>query len=232
MPGRGLSPALAVEAASLLHWMTVSGYPALIGLVFLAAAGAPLPVEALLIGLGILSAQGQGLALLPLVVLGTLAAVGGDVTDYWLGRLGSPLVRRWLVAALYRLKLKGNLLVAGTHGWRGSGQAIFITRFLPTWLGTPISILAGTTHVAFAIFLAWDLCGEAVYVVGSLAVGRWESDWLTSGWFAATFWGLVALATILPSLVMLERWLRNHRLRHTAKILKSLHQTANQSWRA
>lgn len=211
MAGDQLHSALAFSAIPFLDWVSVYGYPALIGLVFLASAGAPLPVEALLIGLGVLSADGHGPDLLPLAVLGTVAAVGGDVLDYWLGRLGSPLVRKWLVFLLHHLKKKGDLAASQTHGWRGSGETIFVTRFLLTWLGTPISILAGSTQVAFVAFLAWDVGGEAVYVVGNLALGRWASGWLAQGWFALLFWGLVAAVTALPALVTLGRWLRKQR---------------------
>lgn len=208
MADRGFPPGLAFSAAPLLHWVTAYGDPALMVLVLLASAGAPLPVEALLIGLGVLSAQGHGPDLLPLAVLGTLAAVGGDTVDYWLGRLGSPVVRRWLVASLHRLRRKGDLAAAQAYSRRGSWAAIFVTRFLLTWLGTPVSILAGSTRVAFATFLVWDVCGETVYVVGNLALGRWASGWLDQSWFAITFWGLVALVTVLPALVVLGRWLR------------------------
>jgi len=211
MAASAFLPALAFSAAALLHLVTTYGYPALIGLIFLSSAGAPLPVEALVIGLGALSAQGHGLDLLPLAVLGTLAAVGGDTLDYWLGRLGSPVARKWLVAALHRLKRKGDLAVAQTPHWRGGGVAIFVTRFLVTWLGSPISILAGSTRVAFVVFLAWDLGGEAVYMVGNLALGRWASGLLAQEWFALLFWGLVALVTLLPVLVALGRWLRQRR---------------------
>jgi membrane-associated protein len=211
MADHQLPPALVFSAAPYLHWVATSGYPAFIGLVLLAAAGAPLPVAALLIGLGVLSAQGQGPDLFLLAVLGTLAAVGGDVFDYWLGRLGSRVVGKWLAALLRRLMRQRARTLAQTHSWQGSGTAIFVTRFLLPWLGTPISLLAGSRRVAFALFLAWDIGGETMYVVGNLALGRCASGWLAQSWFGATFWGLVALVTLLPVLLMLGRWLRTRR---------------------
>ena len=204
---------LSFSLATLLQWVAVYGYPCLVVLVLLASAGAPLPTEALLIGLGVLSAQARGPNFLILAVLGTAAAVSGDLLDYWLGRLGGPIVRKWLVRALQRLRLRGSdALLADTHGWRGSWAAIFVTRFLITWLGTPISVLAGTTRVAFATFLLWDFIGEAIYATGNLAIGRLAGAQLTTqGWFAALFWGMVALVTLIPAVVAGWRWLRQRR---------------------
>lgn len=207
------NPTLSFSVSTLLQWVHAYGYPCLVVLVLLASAGAPLPTEALLIGLGVLSAQTHGPNFLILAVLSTGASVSGDLLDYWMGRLGGPVVRKWLVRALHRLRMKGSdKLLADTHGWRGSWAAIFVTRFLITWLGTPISILAGTTHVAFATFLIWDFIGEAIYATGNLAIGRWAGAHLTSeGWTATLFWGAVALVTLIPALLAGWRWLRQWR---------------------
>lgn len=204
---------LSFSVSTLLQWVTIYGYPFLVVLVLLASAGAPLPTEALLIGLGVLSAQAHGPNFLILAALGTAASVSGDLLDYWMGRLGGPVVRKWLVRALQRLKIRGSdALLGEKRGWRGSWAAIFVTRFLITWLGTPISVLAGTTRVAFATFLIWDFIGEAIYATGNLAIGRWAGAQLTSeGWFAALFWGAVALVTVLPAALAGWRWLRERR---------------------
>ena len=116
----------AMHTSSLVGPLTAYCYTTMVIAVLVAAAGAPVPIGALFIGLGVLSVQPHGPNFLALALLGTAAAVSGDVLDYGLGRAGRPV----LYARLLRpfLKFSGIGIDDATKGLgRSSGMMIFLT---------------------------------------------------------------------------------------------------------
>src|SRR5262249_33617047 len=93
---RGGTRSVQLDATALTHLINSYGYPARAVFVFLAAAGMPLPfpVAATFVALGALTAHPDGPNFLALALVATLAASAGHSLDYWLGRVGSPLLEK------------------------------------------------------------------------------------------------------------------------------------------
>jgi membrane-associated protein len=207
------------HAASLMGLLTPLCYASLVVVVLVAAAGAPLPTGALFLGLGALSAQPHGPNFLALGLLGTVAAVSGDLLDYVLGRMGRPMLYTRLLRPLLKFSRIGIEDASMTLG-RGRGMMIFLTKFTLTPLASPLSILAGAGRAPLATFLVWDASGDAVAVIGNLAIGRWVgSGLITHSPFAAAFWGVLAFAGVAPGLVFLVvLWFRTAHCRRHVQI--------------
>ena len=66
-------------------------------------------------------------------------------------------------------------------------------------VASPVSLLAGVTRMPFGRYLALEALGEAIYVLGNLALGRiFGPRLLEHGNLLFVAWGLVALATLVP----------------------------------
>jgi len=154
--------------AQLLDILLTYGIVALAPILAASALGLPLPASLLLLAGGAFAGSGQ-LALLPLVIVGIIATSAGDSLGYWLGRRGG-------VAALDRfgprLGFKPTALAqADAFLARWGGVAILLTRFLITPLGPVINIVAGTGRYPYRRFIAYDVLGEAIWVLLYLALG-------------------------------------------------------------
>lgn len=200
--------------AALLRWVGEYGYPFLGGLLLLAAAGAPIPVEVVLVALGALSASVGGPSFVALVAVGIGATVAGDALDYAAGRvLGQTVIERWIrrmapesrAIATADDAMARQVWLRGLVAWSGSGAMIVISRCVLTPLEMPISLLAGAARRSFRSFLIYDLVGEAVYVLGYLTLGHAGGTLASSGpWLPVA--GLLAAALSVAPL-LLVRWL-------------------------
>ena len=168
----------ATHGASLVGLLTPDRYTSLRIVVLLvlvllvASAGAPLPTGALCIDLGTLSAQPRGPNLVVMTLLGAAAGVSYDLLDCGLGRVGRPKLYAWLLRAFLKVsEIAAKNPTMGLGG--GSGMTLFLMRYTLTALASPLSILAGVARAPLLGFLAWDAPGDAVAVVGNLALGRW-----------------------------------------------------------
>jgi membrane-associated protein len=189
--------------AALLGLVATYGYICLAGIVFVASAGVPLPLQLILISLGALSTQRGGPNFLLLGLVGALTALGGDLVDYLLGRLGGQPALRWFLRKRGRSGTVDQELQRRLPFWRRSGLVILVTRFLLTPLGVPVSLLAGATRLALPRFVSWDLLGEAIFVLGSLALGRlFGASLLRGGPITWAFWGAAAALTLLPLVIV------------------------------
>lgn len=194
----------AAGTDDVLRAVSVWGVPALGVLVLASAAGVPIPVEIALVALGALSGRAGGPDFAVMLVVGTVAAVAGDVFDYALGRFGVARLWRWLMRKRERMGTDRALAVSARL-LRRRGMAVLLTRFLLTPLSTPVSILAGASRYGFTAFLLWDAAGEAIYVGGNLALGRFfGTRLLATPWGAPVLLGVVAVLSLAP--VLLVRW--------------------------
>jgi membrane-associated protein len=188
--------------AALLGLVATYGYICLAGIVFVASAGVPLPLQLILISLGALSTQRGGPNFLLLGLVGALTALGGDLVDYLLGRLGGQPALRWFLRKRGRSGTVDQELQRRLPFWRRSGLVILVTRFLLTPLGVPVSLLAGATRLALPRFVSWDLLGEAIFVLGSLALGRvFGRSLLHGGSLSFVSWAIAAALTLVPFLL-------------------------------
>src|SRR5258706_3843299 len=168
----GATMVWTTHASSLVGLLTPYCYASLVLVVLMAAVGVPIPIGALFVGLGALSAQPHGPSFLALALLGTAAAVSGHVLDYGLGRVGRPVLYAWLLRPF--LKFSGIGIKDATTGMgHSSGMTIFLTRFTLTPLASPLSILAGAVRAPVAGVLladaAWGTGAVATHLTRALA---------------------------------------------------------------
>lgn len=157
----------------------------LFGLIlFLAAAGLPLPASVLLVAAGAFSQQGF-LDWPPAAILGWLGAVAGDSLGFGMGFYARDRVTR---------------RIEGSPGWRNArdtfraraGMAVFLTRFLITGLAVPTNLIAGGSGLPFRRFLVYDSLGELTWIVLYGGLGYlFGSQWELVGDFISSFGGLL-----------------------------------------
>jgi membrane-associated protein len=174
----------------LLANLTIYGAP-LFGLaILLGSAGFPIPLSLIVVAAGAFSRQGT-LNWYYAAGLGLAGAVIGDSIGFALGRWGGKRV----------FKRFGNsdLLVNAQSTFnRGSGPAIFLTRFLLTTFAVPINLIAGSS-CRFRNFLIYDFFGEAAWIIlygglGYLFGSQWELISNIMGDFGVLALVLVVLA--------------------------------------
>ena len=145
------------------HW----GYVAIFVVVVLGNVGLPLPEETILALAGYLVWRGE-LSLLPVLIVGIVAAVAGDNLGYWLGRRfgrnALPRYARWVLGHPERLGSMETFVAQ-----RGP-FAVFVARFIPgvRFMAGP---LAGGLGMHFMPFFAANVLGAVVYVPVAVAAG-------------------------------------------------------------
>ena len=127
-----------------------------------------LPGDSLLFALGAFSARGS-LDLALVLVLLSVAAIGGDTVNYWIGaRIGPAVFHRDNVRFLNRKHLDRTHEFYERHG----GKTIIIARFVPI-IRTFAPFVAGIGRMSYGHFLAYN-------VVGGLA---WVTMFVLGGYF-------------------------------------------------
>lgn len=198
---------MAIDVLGLPQLVTQYGYPVLVGVAFIAAAGVPIPLTSLLLALGALSGARGGPDFTLLVIFGTLGSVAGDLMDYGAGRLGGPPLLAWLA---HHPRLQGTRLERARRQLeRRGGLAIFFSRFILTAVASPISVLVGASRLKPLVFLAWDAAGELLYVLGTLLLGRlFGGDLAEDGAFGTMLALVTILGVAIPLLAIGIRWLQ------------------------
>ncbi len=144
-----------------------------IALIIFAECGlfAPLPGDSLLFTAGLFVAMGVITfgslppfpVLLVVAVILTIAAVGGNVSGYYLGRLiGPPLFkpRDGVMGKLFDPKY-----VDATHVFmeKYGSRALILARFVP-FVRTFITLIAGVAHMDFRVFIKFTAVGGVLWV--------------------------------------------------------------------
>lgn len=148
------------------------GYWAMFALLLLENAGIPVPGETALLYASFLAFRRQGLELPIVILVGIAAAVIGDSSGYWLGRLGGPRVARFLFLTPERLDYFRRFFS------RYGAWTVFIARFIAGLriIGGPAAGLCG---MPFPRFLLFNALGGVVWVTVISLVGftlgeNWE----------------------------------------------------------
>ena len=172
----GAAPHLPGVLHTLEPTLNHYGYLAVAGLVLLEDFGVPVPGETVLI-LGAVYAGTGRLSIVLVGLLGFLAAVTGDNIGFAIGRFGGrPLVERF---GRYILLTPERLDKAtGFFERRGAG-IIVVARFIEG-LRQANGIIAGTTEMHWARFLAFNAIGAALWVGLWASVGYFSGDHITS----------------------------------------------------
>jgi len=155
----------------LLGWVAAYGAPVVGLLLFLGAAGIPLPTSLVVIAGGAFIHQ-RLLDARWAPLLGFLGALAGDVFMYALGYYASPRVEQRL---------------GSTPAWdrahslfnRHGGWAVYLTRWLLSSLAYPTNLLAGSGRYALRKFILADMLGELTWMalyggLGYVFASQWE----------------------------------------------------------
>jgi membrane-associated protein len=150
----------------LLSLLALYGVPILAAVLFAGSIGVPLPGALLLIASGSFVAGGQ-MRLWPVLIVASIASIGGDLTGYSLGRWAGH-------AALRRAspKLRERLDETEESIRRWGAWSIFLTRWLITPLGPWVNLISGASEVPWPQFLLWDVVGEILWVALYVTLGR------------------------------------------------------------
>jgi membrane-associated protein len=172
-------------------------YPAVAGFAFLetgAFIGLAVPGETAVVVGGVVAERG-GVELLPLIGFVWLAAAGGDLVSFLLGRrLGRPFIDRH--GARFHLGPDRLARVDRFYGRHG-GKAVLLGRF--TGLVRAVSpFVAGASGLAFRRFVVWSAAGALLWATTFTLVGYGFSEsFAESGETAARVGAGTALAAAL-----------------------------------
>ena len=166
------------------------GAPVL-GLALMAAAfGLPVPGSLLVIAAGVFSRQG-GLDWYYAAALGLAGAVIGDSLSFALGRRGG----KWIDHRYGNSRIWIN---AQTTFDRGSGVAVFLTRFLLTTVAVPVNFMAGNSKLRFRSFLLYAIAGEAMWIILYGGAGYFfSSQWESINYALSNFGGIALVLAVV-----------------------------------
>jgi membrane protein DedA with SNARE-associated domain len=158
------------------------GYLAVFGLVLLEDFGIPVPGETVLI-LGAVYAGAGRLNIVLVALLGFLGAVIGDNIGFAIGHFGGRrLVERY---GRYIFLTRERLDKATSFFERHGGKIIVIARFVEG-LRQANGIIAGTTGMHWARFLAFNALGAALWVAVWTSVGYFSGSHINTIYDTAT----------------------------------------------
>ncbi|WP_069805381.1 DedA family protein [Thermogemmatispora onikobensis] len=199
----------------LVNWLQEYGYPALWGLVFLGAAGIPLPITLLLLAAGAFAVLGDyNLGLLALLAVS--AAVAGDSVGYSLGRRWGGRLLDYLEHSPQHWIPQQALKRARQLFHRRGGWAIFLGRTVFSAFGVPITLLSGAERYPYRKFLLFDALGELVGVGLPLSLGfLFGASWEAVG-------EILGMVSLLLLTLALATWL-SYRLLLLLRRLRATH---------
>jgi len=148
-------------------FLTSAGYAALIIFGFLEAACIPISSEITFGFAGVLAYQGH-LNLALVIIIGSLAELGGSYASYWVGRIGGrPLVDK---IGRYVLVTQSDVdraerFLAGRGAW-----AVPVGRMLP-FVRAFTSIVAGLIRIPAGRFGVLSLIGTVIYAAVLSSIG-------------------------------------------------------------
>jgi undecaprenyl-diphosphatase len=174
------------------QWIADYGYVAVFLIVFMETAGVPLPGEITLILSGVAAHNGT-LDLVPLIAIGSLAAILGDNVGYLIGRYGG----RRIVLRLAHLGHVDSMLGWGERFFdKHGGKTVFLARWTA---GLRIfgAWIAGMTHMPWRTFFLWNAAGGITWVTATVMAGYLFSGSVAriEGWFGTG--GKIAAIVVL-----------------------------------
>jgi membrane-associated protein len=175
---------------TLLTFIVTYGPFALGAVVFIAAAGAPIPSTFFIVAGGAFIQQGV-LDLPSTVAIVFICVVLGDTLSYGMGRL----LRR---TVLTRFSRSAAWQRAETYFSQRGALAIFLTRWLLTPIAVPINLIAGSSSYRLGRFMALAAAGELAWMLGYGTLGyTFGSQWEYVSDLVSNFSGLLVGLALL-----------------------------------
>jgi len=158
-------------ADKLLAEFLLYGLPAIFGVTLIAAVGAPLPTNLMLVAAGSFVEQGE-MALWQVIIVVSTAAVLGDLIGYVMARrVGRRVVTRICSKTGGADKIRKTEALAKRWG----GPGIFFSRWLVTPLGPWINVTSGIAEYPWRSFILWVVLGEVLWAVLYVMLGYFFS---------------------------------------------------------
>ncbi|MEY3027543.1 MAG: DedA family protein [Phycisphaerales bacterium] len=160
-----------------------------------------LPGDSLLFAAGALAAQG-GLSVPLMMVLLFIAAVLGDAVNYHIGKAIGPPAFSGRFRFLKRSHLEKTQRFFEKHG----GKAIIYARFVPI-VRTFAPFVAGVGTMSYGRFLAYNLIGAFIWVVGFVGAGAVFGNipWV-KGNFSKVILGIIVVSVLPIAWEALQAW--------------------------
>jgi membrane-associated protein len=188
---------------SLLSFLLLYKYVALVIFVFLGSFLLPLPDNTLIMSVGAFSSQGYFNLWLSLAVC-LITNVSADILGYY-------ITWKFGEVAIEKLKLRKYKNYHRAEGYfdRYSGITIFLTRIFGPF-GPLVNFISGLYRIPFKKFLFFDILGNVVDISGYLFVGYllgdyWQDFTNQIGWVG---WGVLIIAILC--LFVWNRFKRKH----------------------
>jgi membrane protein DedA with SNARE-associated domain len=188
---------------ALEHLLHEYGYAAIFAVIAFENVGLPVPGETILITSAIVAATTHELNSVVIVITATLAAFGGAVAGFMIGRYGE----RHLLHRFGRyLHLDERDLRLGRYLFqRFGGRVVFVARFIAV-LRSLAGLLAGANAMPLQPFLIASgfgaLAWSATFGFGAYALGR-EIEVLSAR--AAVVLGALVLLALIAGVLFLRR---------------------------
>jgi membrane protein DedA with SNARE-associated domain len=180
------------------HFLTHYGYLALIIFAFVEACCIPISSEITFAAAGALAAQGH-LSLALIIVIGTLAEMGGSMTSYAVGRRGGRQLLdrygKWVLVSHSDLD-RAERFFANRGSW-----AVAVARVLPL-IRCFASFGAGVVEVPVAPFAIFSLIGTAVWATVLSLLGYEIGSKMTNLFHSFSLIGAALLVLFVLGLVL------------------------------
>jgi membrane-associated protein len=197
------------DLPALVQW---AGYLGLFAIIFTETGlffGFFLPGDSLLVTAGLLIATrpefSQALDVGTLGTLLTAAAILGDNTNYWVGRLAGPRIFAKEDSLLFKRK---HLRQAEEFYARHGAKTVVLARFVPV-VRTFAPLVAGAAHMPYRTFVTYSVTGGFAWIWSMLLLGYFLGSRVPG---VAKYLELVIIAVIFISILPgLLSWLRARR---------------------
>jgi membrane-associated protein len=155
------------DLPALVQW---AGYVGMTTIIFTETGlffGFLLPGDSLLVAAGVLITQGFNLDLVTLGLLLNAAAIIGDNTNYWIGRLSGPRIFRREDSFFFKKKH-----VERAHAFyeKHGPKTVVLCRFVPI-VRTFAPLVAGVGMMNYRTFLTFSVLGGTAWIWSMLLTG-------------------------------------------------------------
>jgi membrane protein DedA with SNARE-associated domain len=177
--------------------MTSHGYLALIIFAFIEACCIPISSEITFALAGWLAEQGK-FSLAGVILIGTLAEMGGSLTSYAVGRRGGRHLLenygKWVLVSHSDLD-RAERFFAGRGSW-----AVAVARVLPL-VRCFASFGAGVVEIPVAPFAIFSLIGTAIWATALSLLGYNLGDTVTKFFHSFSIIGIVLVVVLIGGLI-------------------------------